>query len=166
MTDPVQRALLLSRIEQKEDLEAIEDRLRLIDRRIEEEKHKQAELEVQMAQTEQLDVKWSAFENHIQKKRARIEREIQEKIEVFRADMRTTLGLITDSLTSDLKVRTPPPELVDGVIDQRNALDTILDSAKEDQLELLAHVEEDNTQEKNEESVDTITEIDDRDTDI
>ena len=167
MTDPVQRALLLNRIEQKEELEAIEDRLRLIDRRIEEEKHKQAELEVQMAQTEQLDVKWSAFENHIQKKRTRIEREIQEKIEVFRAEMRTNLGLTTDSLTSDLKVRTPPPELIDGVLDQRNDLDTILDSAKEEQLELLAHVEEDDdTQERNEGSVDTLNEIDDRDTDI
>ena len=83
MTDPVQRALVLSRIEQKEDLESIEGRLKLIDRRMEEEKHKQAELEVQLAQTEQLDVKWNAFENHIQKKRLRIERELQEKIEGF-----------------------------------------------------------------------------------
>ena len=47
MTDPIQRGLLLKRVEQKEALETIEARLRLIDQRIEEEKHKQAALEVQ-----------------------------------------------------------------------------------------------------------------------
>ena len=169
MTDPVQRALLLSRIEQKEDLEAIEGRLKLIDRRMEEEKHKQAELEVQMAQTEQLDVKWSAFENHIQKKRGRIERELQERIEAFRADMRMALRLTVESVTSELNVRTPPTELTDGALDQRNDLDTMLDSAKEEQLELLAAVEKeenDDSVDNNEALEDGITEIDDRDTEI
>ena len=165
MTDPVQRALLLSRIEQKEDLEAIEGRLKLIDRRMEEEKHKQAELEVQMAQTEQLDVKWSAFENHIQKKRERIERELQEKIEGFRANMRVDLGLTVDAIKSNLKVRTPPAELTAGALEQRNDLDTMLDSAKEEQLELLSEVEEDD-EEHNVTSEDAITEIDDRDSKI
>ena len=62
--------------------------------------------------------------------------------------MRMTLGLTTDSLTSELNVRTPPPRLIDGALEQRNDLDTMLDSAKEEQLELLAQVEaEDDTDE-------------------
>ena len=170
MSDPVQRALVLSRIEQKEDLEAIEGRLKLIDRRMEEEKHKQAELEVQLAQTEQLDVKWNAFENHIQKKRIRIERELQEKIEGFRADMRMALGLTIEALTSELNVRNPPSELTDGALEHRNDLDTMLDSAKEEQLELLAQVEtDDDTDEDIDQkggTEDGITEIDDRDTEL
>lgn len=169
MTDPVQRALLLSRIEQKEDLEAIEGRLKLIDRRMEEEKLKQAELEVQLAQTEQLDVKWSAFENHIYKKKVRIERELQERIEVFRANMRMALGLTVESLTSELNVRTPPTELTDGALDQRNDLDTMLDSAKEEQLELLAAVEREDDEDSfdDKDSIeDVITEIDDRDPEL
>ena len=141
MTDPVQRGLLLSRVEQKESLEAIETRLRLIDLRIEEEKHKQAAFEVQLAQTEQLDVKWSAFENHISKKRTRIERELQEKIEAFRTEMRGTLGLTVDSITAELNLRNAPAELTDNALEQRNDLDTILDTAKEEHLELLSQVE-------------------------
>ena len=142
MTDPVQRSLLLSRVEEKESLEAIEARLRLIDLRIEEEKHKQAAFEVQLAQTEQLDVKWSAFENHIRKKRIRIERELQEKIEAFRTEMRGALGLTVDSITSDLNLRHAPAELTDNALEQRNDLDTILDTAKEEHLDLLSHVED------------------------
>ena len=137
---------------------------------MEEEKHKQAELEVQLAQTEQLDVKWNAFENHIQKKRIRIERELQEKIEVFRADMRMALGLITEGLTSELNVRTPPSELTESALEQRNDLDTLLDGAKEEQLELLAQVEaECDTDEEIDQSdvpEDGITEIDDRNTEL
>ena len=148
MTDPVQRGLLLSRVEQKETLETIETRLRRIEQRIEEEKHKQATLEVQLAQTEQLDIKWSAFENHISKKRERIERELQEKIEGFRMDMRSTLGLTVESITSELNVRNTPIEMANAALEQRNDLDTLLDTAKEDHLELLAHVED--TQENNE----------------
>ena len=144
MTDPIQRGLLLKRVEQKEALETIEARLRLIDLRIEEEKHKQVALEVQLAQTEQLDVKWSAFENHISKKRERIERELQEKIEWFRTDMRSALGLTVDSLTAELNVRNAPAELTDTALERRNDLDTILDTAKEEQLELLSHVEDEN----------------------
>ena len=144
MTDPIQRGLLLKRVEQKEALETIEARLRLIDQRIEEEKHKQAALEVQLAQTEQLDVKWSAFENHISKKRDRIERELQEKIEGFRTDMRSALGLTVDSITAELNVRNAPADLTDPALEQRNDLDTILDTAKEEHLDLLSHVEDEN----------------------
>ena len=142
--DPTQRALLLSRIEEKDRLQAIEARLKQIDQRMDEEKQKQAALEVQMAQTEQLDVKWSAFENHINKKRQRIEREIQEAIEAFRTDMRESLGLTVEELTADLKLRTPPAQLLDDATDRRNHLDTVLDTAKEEQLDLMSHVELDN----------------------
>ena len=117
-------------IEQKESLETIEARLRRIEQRIEEEKHKQAALEVQLAQTEQLDIKWSAFENHISKKRDRIERELQEKIEGFRMDMRSTLGLTVESITSELNVRNTPTEMTNTALEQRNDLDTMLDTAK------------------------------------
>ena len=139
--DPVHHALLLSRVEEKDNLQNIENRLKRIDQRIEEEKYKQAALEVEMAQTEQLDVKWNAFENHIQKKRQRIEREIQEAIEGFRTDMRSRLGLTVDTLTKELKQRTPPSDLIADATEQRNRLDTVLDTAKEEQLELLSYVE-------------------------
>ena len=79
-------------------------------------------------------------------------------------------GLTTDSLTSELNVRTPPSRLIDGALEQRNDLDTMLDSAKEEQLELLAQVEaEDDTDEdiaQKEDSEDGITEIDDRNTEL
>lgn len=153
MADPVQRGLLLSRVEEKEALEAIEARLRLIDQRIEDEKHKQAALEVQLAQTEQLDVKWSAFENHISKKRDRIERELQEKIEGFRTDMRGALGLTVESITAELNLRNAPTELTDNAVEQRNDLDTILDTAKEEHLDLLSHVENhENTSHENDDA--------------
>ena len=84
--------------------------------------------------------------------------------------MRMTLGLTIDSLTSELNVRTPPSELIDGALEQRNDLDTMLDSAKEEQLELLAQVEtEDDTDEdiaQKEAFEDGITEIDDRNTEL
>ena len=104
--------------------------MRRIEQRIEEEKHKQATLEVQLAQTEQLDIKWSAFENLISKKRERIERELQEKIEGFRMDMRSTLGLTVESITSELNVRNTPIEMANTALEQRNDLDTLLDTGK------------------------------------
>jgi len=139
--DPVQQELLLSRTKQRESLAAIEERIRLIDVRIEEERYKQAQLEVSMAQTEQLDVKWSAFDNHLQKKRERLEREVHERIEVLRMDLRSQLGLVSDALTAELNLRTPPADLTESILEERNTMDSILDTAKERNLELMASVE-------------------------
>ena len=58
--------------------------------------------------------------------------------------MRSALGFTVDSITAELNVRNAPAELTDTALERRNDLDTILDTAKEEQLELLSHVEDEN----------------------
>jgi hypothetical protein len=138
---PEEKANLLKRLQLKEDIAAIELRLQTIELRMTEEIQKQAEFEAKMAQTEQLEVKWTAFENHLAKKRTQIQRSLHESIEEIRLEMRDSLGLLSESLTKEMGVRTPPERLIAAHVEARNTLDSMLDAAKVNHLDLIQEVE-------------------------
>ena len=138
---PEEKANLLKRLQLKEDIAAIELRLQTVELRMTEEVQKQAEFEAKMAQTEQLEVKWTAFENHLAKKRMQIQRSLHESIEEIRLEMRDSLGLLSESLTKEMGVRTPPERLIAAHVEARNTLDSMLDEAKVNHLDLIQEVE-------------------------
>ena len=139
--DPLEKANLLKRVEKTEELEAIEERLRTIQIRIEEERLKHAELEAKLAHTEQLELRWTTFDAHITTQRVQIERDVHEKLEAFRVKMRDKLGLTKEELTAELKEKSAPASLVEETTDMRNALDSELDTHKVDHLKKLQEVE-------------------------
>ncbi len=139
--DPLEKANLLKRVKKADELEAVEERLRTIEIRIEEECLKHAELEAKLAHTEQLEVRWTTFDAHITKQRVQIERDLHEKIEAFRLNMRDKLGLIQEERTTELKEKSPPQSLSEAVTDMRNALDSELDTHKVNQLKQFQQAE-------------------------
>ncbi len=147
-TVPEERALLLKRSQKHEQLQDLENQLQQVEEHIqtivertEQERQKQALLEANIAQTEERQIKWDAFEAHLEKQRARIERDIHESIEAFRTNMRSQLGLVTEELTTELGQRKPPVEIVDTETDVRNRLDANLDSHKLDHIESMTQVD-------------------------
>jgi len=152
---PEEKANLTKRLEMKEDITAIELRLQTIELRMTEEIQKQADFEAKIAQTEQLEVKWTAFQNHLAKKRIQIQRSLHESIEEIRLEMRDSLGLLSEDLTKEMGVRTPPEVLVEAQIEARNTLDSMLDEAKIQHLDLAQEVESSISEQIDTEEADT-----------
>ena len=69
--------------------------------------------------------------------------------------MRDSLGLLSEDLTKEMGVRTPPEVLVEAQIEARNTLDSMLDEAKIQHLDLAQEVESSISEQIDTEEADT-----------
>lgn len=131
LDDPTEKLLVLNRAQAQTNVEEIESRIEQVQQLLDQENERIAHLQAKQAQVAELNIKWTALENHLSSRRLEIMRKAQEHIEGLRTDMRESLRLTATDIQHEMKGQIDPQTLDDAELSTRNTLDTLLDSEQE-----------------------------------
>ncbi len=137
MDNLVEKEHTLLRNHQRDRIAEIEEEIDLVEQKQQEVKEKNAQLKAKLAESAELEIKWTALENHLNNRRGVVIRNAQEKIEAARIELRHTLGLVTEEISQDLNTRTPPTPVTESEQSNRNIIDEMLDSEKALEIQLI-----------------------------
>jgi hypothetical protein len=131
LDNPTEKMLVLKREQAQTNVEEIEARIEQVQHLLEQEKERIAHLQAKQAQAAELNIKWTALENHLTSRRLEIMRQAQEHIEGLRTDVRQSLRLTASDIQQEMAGQIDPQIIDDAELSTRNTLDTLLDSEQD-----------------------------------
>lgn len=137
LDNPTEKMLVLKREQTQSNVEEIEGRIQQVQHLIDQENERIAHLHAKQAQAAELNIKWTALENHLTSRRLEIIRQAQEHIEGLRTAIRQSLRLTASDIQQEMMGQIAPQTIEDAELSTRNTLDALLDSEQERTAEMV-----------------------------